>query len=333
MNPYLMVSRAGTLRRLFLVLLLMGGLILIFGASELPDRVELTRLQLGLTSGLLLLAFLLSGLYFTTLLSQRQAREECRHATVGRLAATVEQAPLVSVQWYDQQGRVIYWNGASERLFGWTAQEALGKTLDQLMLTPVEAQRFRMALAHLAMSESVIGPNEITIRRRDGQERVILSTMYSIPGESGPIFVCMDTDLSEREAATRMEHEVSFRTLFEHAPVACLTLDQTGALVESNPAAGDLLGYRREDLPGSAFATLWQDPSEFSPLFDALQTSGASRTEVVLRHRDGRPVTVLLECRVQRDGEGRRSGVHCILFHLDTRSRRGKTLEDWLQEP
>ena len=333
MNPYLMVSRAGTLRRFFLVLLLVGGLILVFGAEELPDRVELTRLQLSLALGLLLLAFLLSGLYFTTLQSQRQVSEACRHATVGRLAATVEHAPHVAVQWYDPQGRVIYWNGASEQLFGWSAQEALGKTLDQLMLTPVETQRFRTALAHLAVSESVIGPNEITIRRRDGAERVILSAMYSIPGETGPIFVCMDADLSEREAVARMEHEVRFRTLFEHAPVACVTLDQAGALVESNPAVSDLLGYRREDLPGSAFATLWQDPTQFPPVFDALQTSGASRTEVVLRHRDGRPVPVLLECRVQRDGEGRRNGIHCILFHLDTRSHRGKTLEDWLQEP
>lgn len=332
MNPYLMVSRAGTLRRAFMVVLLAGGLMLFFGAATLPAQVQLSRLQLGLAIGLLLLAFLLAGLYIATLLSQRQAREECRHATEGRLAATLEHAPHISVQWYDQQGRVLYWNGASEQLFGWSAQEAVGKTLDQLMLSPVETQRFLNALAHLAASESVIGPNEATIRRRDGSERVILSTMYSIPGESGPIFVCMDTDISEREAAARMEHELRFRTLFEHAPVACVALDQTGTLVDGNAALTNLLGYRREEMLGSTFASLWQDSAQCFRLLDALPASGASRIEVELRHRDGRLLRVLLECRVQRDDEGRGTGVHCILFQLGTRSRPGKTLEDWLLE-
>ncbi len=269
MNPYLMVARAGVLRRAFLFMLVIAGIMLLFGTMKLPAVIQLSRVQLGLALGVLLLLLLLAGLYVATLFSQRQISEACQRATAGRLAATLEYAPHISVQWYDQQGRVLYWNSASERLFGWSAEQAIGKTLDQLIFTPLEAQRFLTALAHLAVSESVIGPNEATIRRRDGEKRVILSTMYSIPGEAGPIFVCMDTDISAREAAAQLEHEVRFRTLFEHAPLACLTLDQDGLVSEANSSLSDLLGYRREEIVGAAFAPLWPDPALFARMFVA----------------------------------------------------------------
>jgi PAS domain S-box-containing protein len=333
MNPHLMVARAGLLQRAFLALLVFAGFLLVFGAAMLPDVISLSRYQLGAGLGLLLLLLLLVGVYMATLLSQRQARDDCQRAAAGRLAATLEYAPHVAVQWYDPQGRVLYWNGASERLFGWTAQEAIGKTLDQLILTPQEAQRFLTALAYLAASESVIGPNEATIRRRDGGKRVILSTMYCIPGDAGPIFVCMDTDISEREAAAQLEHQVRFRNLFEHAPVACLTLDTAGVVVDANSSLKDLLGTRGEDLLDTAFAEFWPDPAEFVRLFDALQASGVSRNEVALRHKDGHLVQVLLESRMLRDGDGRCSGAHCILFDLRGRPRLGAALDAALPEP
>ena len=47
-----------------------------------------------------------------------------------QLRATLEVNPSVAVQWYDEDARVIYWNPASTRLFGWRAEEALGRILD-----------------------------------------------------------------------------------------------------------------------------------------------------------------------------------------------------------
>ena len=44
-----------------------------------------------------------------------------------QITATLENAPHVAVQWYDADGRILYWNSASERLYGWTAGDALGK--------------------------------------------------------------------------------------------------------------------------------------------------------------------------------------------------------------
>jgi len=121
-------------------------------------------------------------------------------ASEERLLATIERTPDVAVQWYDLAGRVRLWNHASERMFGFTADEAIGKSLDQLIHTPEEASAFRESLAEIARTGQAVGPVELGFKRRDGAAGVCLSTIFMIPGEGdSPFFVCMDVDLSERK--------------------------------------------------------------------------------------------------------------------------------------
>ncbi|MGQ9663608.1 MAG: PAS domain S-box protein [Kiritimatiellia bacterium] len=68
--------------------------------------------------------------------------EEALRQSETRFLATLENTPNVAIQWYDEAGQVQYWNKASEILYGCTAGEAVGKTLDALILTPEGAAEF-----------------------------------------------------------------------------------------------------------------------------------------------------------------------------------------------
>ncbi len=116
-----------------------------------------------------------------------------------RLSASLENTPNVAVQWYDLDGRVHYWNHASELIFGWTAAEAIGKTLDQLMQTELEAGEFHSTLAGINSSQQALGPVEYSNRHRDGRQVITSSTMFPIPGEGTPLIVCMGIDVTERK--------------------------------------------------------------------------------------------------------------------------------------
>ena len=118
-----------------------------------------------------------------------------------RLSASLENTPHVAVQWYDQNGRVQYWNHASELIFGWTAAEAAGKTLDQLIQTEAEAHDFHSTLAWVNTHKMAVGPVEYTTRHRDGRQIITSSTVFPIPSEGAPLFVCMDVDITERKQA------------------------------------------------------------------------------------------------------------------------------------
>lgn len=123
-----------------------------------------------------------------------------------RLLASLENTPNVAVQWYDLNGEVRYWNHASELIFGWTAAEAAGKTLDQLMHTEKEARDFHSTLASVHASKTAVGPVEYITRHRYGRQVITSSTIFPIPGEGAPLFVRMDVDISEhKQAETALE--------------------------------------------------------------------------------------------------------------------------------
>jgi PAS domain S-box-containing protein len=131
----------------------------------------------------------------------RQLVEEQMRTTEDRLRATLENSANVAVQWYDREGRVLYWNRGSEIIYGWTAAEARGKTLDRLICSPAEAAVFRDTLARVELDRKTVGPFETMTRHRSGEPRWVEATVFAIPGDrpDAPVFVCTDVDITHRK--------------------------------------------------------------------------------------------------------------------------------------
>jgi len=130
---------------------------------------------------------------FNELLDQQQTLTDKLAHSEAQLRATLDNTPNVAIQWYDEAGRVLYWNPASEKLFGWKTEETLGKTLDMLIYTPEEAAAFLHALAGSRESGSPNGPFDAPIHTRDGRTGWTLSTTFALPMEDEQLgFVCMD---------------------------------------------------------------------------------------------------------------------------------------------
>lgn len=155
--------------------------------------------------------------------SERRHAEQVSMRSDLRMRATLENTPNVAVQWYDGDGRVLYWNKASQGIYGWRAEEAVGRTVDELTKTAEELPEFCRTLAGIGRQGGCLGPLEYVVRHRDGSPRTVMSTIFSIPGEEDePWFVCMDVDITERKAAEAglassqralMEHNESLRVI------------------------------------------------------------------------------------------------------------------------
>jgi len=135
-------------------------------------------------------------------ITERKRAEAALRASEESLRATIEHTPHVAVQWFDSQGRVIFWNQASETMYGWTAAEAMGQTLGQLIFTPAAQEAFMRALQEIGRTGKALGPQEFPFHHRNGSPGVVLSTVFRIPAATGEMrFVCMDVNLTERKAA------------------------------------------------------------------------------------------------------------------------------------
>lgn len=141
---------------------------------------------LGLSSEELSRISLIKGLGFVavtaTVLYVAVTRGVSRFAEVNdRLSAIIEVAPIPIVA-LDTQGKVLLWNPAAERTFGWMAEEVLGER--NPIVPPEEWDSFRSAQKQMLDSPS--GSSiEVTRRKKDGSPielRVYNAAMHDAGG-------------------------------------------------------------------------------------------------------------------------------------------------------
>jgi len=228
--------------------------------TRYQGELEILRASIELMVGQL------DGRYVTLQeeIKRRQKSEE-------RLRATIENTPHVAMQFYDEEGRVLFWNRASEHVFGWKAADAMGKTLDRLIHTPEEATLFRELLGRIKQTGETVGPAEYEFRRKDGTKGVCLSTTFAIPSLDGAAsFVCMDVDVTERK---RTEQELQtlknyLANIIDSMPSILVGVDREENVTQWNKRAETVTGIPAGQAVGRSLAGLLPD---FSPWIGALR--------------------------------------------------------------
>jgi diguanylate cyclase (GGDEF)-like protein/PAS domain S-box-containing protein len=133
----------------------------------------------------------------------------------------------------DQAGVIIEWNHQAEQTFGWSASEAIGCALDELIIPPEmrEAHRAGMKRYHASGEHKVLNQRlELMALRRDGSVLPTEVRVRALHLEGHVIFSAFLHDITERkQAELKREHEAGHdaltglpnrRTLFELIPHA-----------------------------------------------------------------------------------------------------------------
>lgn len=130
-----------------------------------------------------------------------------------RFRALLESLPKVAVQGYDRDRRVIYWNEASTRLYGYGSDEVQGRRLEELIIP--DSMRETMIRAHRAwVAQGVeIPAEELELRHKSGEPVAVFSHHVMLNEHTdAPLMFCIDVDLSEQKRAHR---ELAFATCFD----------------------------------------------------------------------------------------------------------------------
>ncbi len=211
-----------------------------------------------------------------------------------------------------RDGTVADWNGCAESIFGWTRQEALGRSMNDLIIPPQHRQAHSQGLQRYLETGigHVVGRRiEISAIDRSGREFPIELSITELVYENEQAFIGFLRDISDRKAAelALKESEARLAATYNHALVGIAEVDRDGGILRMNEQFARITGHDPDDLRGrSVFDITHADDVELDRALFAEQWAGrrdAYRMEKRFLRKQGGIVWVDLAASIVR-GEG-----------------------------
>ena len=295
-------------------------------------------LPLGVFLSLAVLS--LSVFFLNAGMTERAMAEKDLRQSEERMRAILESA-LDCVITMDHEGKVLEFNPAAEKTFGYRRDEAIGQLLSELIIPPALRERHQKGLSHyLASGEApVLGKRlELSAVRRDGSEFPVELAITRIGSQSPPMFTGFIRDITARKELDlqmerlRTEHESVLNSLGEGVH----WIDVDGRIKFENPAAAKMLGYEVSELIGKpAHPTMHHTRMDGAPypqceccIYATLRDGVVRRvTDEVFWRKDGSSFPVEYICTPVYDKGGHSEGSVVIFTDITERKRAGKALE------
>ena len=211
------------------------------------------------------------------------------------------------------EGIITSWNAGAERMYGYSAKEAIGASVS--LLTPVDRLDEIPEMLDRVKRGEIVDHLETLRVRKDGRTfsteitvSPIRDAMERIVGVS-----TIGRDISVRKGAEKhlAQMEARYRGLLEAAPDAMVVVNQAGEIVLLNLQAEKQFGYHRDELVGQKVKNIIPKGFAERLISDSLRTAEdalaqqiGTGIELVGRRKDGSefPIEIMLSPLEGADG-------------------------------
>jgi two-component system, LuxR family, sensor kinase FixL len=164
----------------------------------------------------------------------------------------------------DRFGAIRSVNQATEKIFGYTAQELVGNNVNMLMPQPYAGEHDGYLENYLGTgTKKIIGiGREVSGRRKDGSVFPMDLSVGEAHDNGEPIFVGIIRDITQRKSAeiALRESELRWRSILDTVPDAIIVIDAAGTVESFSPAAESLFGYTAGEVVGQNVKMLMPQP-------------------------------------------------------------------------
>ena len=261
---------------------------------------------------------------------ERLHAEGALRKSEGRTRLIIDTA-LSAVISVDEQGRIIGWNAQAEQTFGWTRQEAIGRTMADTIIPQAQREAHRRGFERFIKTGD--GPIlnkriEITALRRDGTEFPIELAITPLRLENAYTFTAFVVDISERKQAEEALRTSEARLLMtvQGSHIGIWDWNLTTGSVYFSPQWKSHLGHDEATLSNTFEEWRSRIHPEDQPLVHTTIQScldgdhSQFELEHRLQHRDGSYRWILSRGSLIRDEYG--VAARMVGIHIDTTDRK-----------
>ena len=163
---------------------------------------------------------------------QRKKIEQALIESEARFRNVFEATDAIAVQGYNKHREVIYWNPASEQLYGYSKNTALGKKLENLIIPDEMREPVIQKINDWIDNGHPIPSAELTLKKSDGSPVDVFSSHVLLKNSNNEAeLYCIDIDISlHKKQARKIEYQAYYDTL-TNLPNRFLALDRLNQLL------------------------------------------------------------------------------------------------------
>lgn len=208
-------------------------------------------------------------------ITDRKLAEEALRESENRFGTLLQSVSSIAVQGFAPDGTVHFWNKASEQLYGYSSEEAVGRNLFDLIVPPEDQDQLRCCLQDMMKTGQVPAANEYLLRNKNGTRVPVISSpaILNSPFHSPELF-CIDIDLTDRKKAEKelAQTQALIKAIVDNTTDIIWSVDpENFGLLTWNPTYENYFrvhrnievkaGLRPEDLypPDSGYVEIWKD--------------------------------------------------------------------------
>ena len=259
------------------------------------------------------------------LIAARQKAEESE----ARFRNLMESIDAVAVQGYGPDGITQFWNKASEKLYGYTNQEAIGSNLLDLIIPDEMRETVSSAIHQMAATGEPVSGGELLLKHKNGSLVPVIShhSIVKVPGHAQELF-CLDVDITQLKI---LENELKaseerFNLAMKATNDGLFDWNLTTNEIYYSPAWKNMLGYEDHELPNDF--SVWEkttDPQDVKKSWELQQKLITRQTdrfvaEFKMKHKDGHWVDILSRAEAFFNNKG--EAVRMVGTHTDITERK-----------
>ena len=261
---------------------------------------------------------------------ERDAAQDSEALRALRRLAAIVSGSRDAIYAKDLDGVITDWNPAAERLFGFPADEAVGRPVT-IIVPPDRREEERETRRRILAGEQVQHP--VTERlHRDGRRLWVSLTVSPIHGEDGTPVGASSTARDVTGERRLDEERQRLAAIVRSASDAIIAMELDGRVTDFNAAAAAMFGMRPESIGTSVLDAVRADPSQRRHRAEIVRRASEGETlkyEATRLDGAGRPFILANTIGPTRDADGRIIGVAAIVRDI-TEQRKAQEQERWL---